>query len=70
MTRFIQLLKDTIVAMTLIVSDDVSEEHRGIQTKVVLSGVLAVAAFLAALALLAGIFLGRPLRGRRRSVES
>ncbi|MER7608389.1 protein kinase [Nocardioides sp. NPDC127503] len=70
MTRFIQLLKDTIVAMTLIVSDDVSEEHRGIQTKVVLSGVLAVAAFLAALALLAGIFLVRPLRGRRRSVES
>lgn len=70
MTRFIQLLKDTIVAMTLIVSDDVGEEHRGIQTKVVLSGVLAVAAFLAALALLAGIFLVRPLRGRRRSVES
>ncbi|MDQ4113624.1 MAG: protein kinase [Actinomycetota bacterium] len=70
MTRFIQLLKDTIVAMTLIVSDDVGEEHRGIQTKVVLSGVLAVAAFLAALALLAGIFLVRPLRGRRRSTES
>ena len=70
MTRFIQLLKDTIVAMTLIVSDDVSEEHRGIQTKVVLSGVLAVAAFLAALALLAGICLVRPPRGPRRSVES
>lgn len=70
MTRFIQLLKDTIVAMTLIVSDDVSEEHRGIQTKVVLSGLLAVVAFLAALALLAGIFLVRPLRGRRRSLES
>lgn len=70
MTRFIQLLKDTIVAMTLIVSDDVGEEHRSIQTKVVLSGVLAVAAFLAALALLAGIFLVRPLRGRRRSVET
>jgi serine/threonine protein kinase len=70
MTRFIQLLKDTIVAMTLIVSDDVGEEHRDIQTKAVLSGVLAVAAFLAALALLAGIFLVRPLRGRRRSDES
>jgi hypothetical protein len=70
MTRFIQLLKDTIVAMTLIVSEDVGEEHRGIQTKVVLSGVLAVAAFLAALALLGGIFLVRPLRGRRRSVET
>ncbi|SDL07529.1 Serine/threonine protein kinase [Nocardioides sp. YR527] len=69
MTRFIQLLKDTIVAMTLIVSDDVGEEHRGIQTKVVLSGVLAVAALLAALALLAGMFVLRPLRGRRRSVD-
>jgi hypothetical protein len=69
MTRFIQFLKDTIVAMTLIVSDDVGEEHRGIQTKVVLSGVLAVAALLAALALLAGMFVVRPLRGRRRSVE-
>ncbi|MEU0266451.1 protein kinase [Nocardioides sp. NPDC006303] len=70
MTRFIQLLKDTIVSMTLIVSDDVGEEHRGIQTKVVLSGVLAVAALLAAIALLAGMYLVRPLRGRRRSVES
>ncbi|MEU6138288.1 protein kinase [Nocardioides sp. NPDC047086] len=70
MTRFIQLLKDTIVAMTLIVSDDVGEEHHGIQTKVVLSGVLAVAALLAGLGLLAGMFLVRPLGGRRRSVES
>ncbi|MFE6510967.1 protein kinase [Nocardioides sp. NPDC057767] len=70
MTRFIQLLKDTIVAMTLIVSDDVGEEHRSIQTKVVLSGILAAAAFLAGLALLAGIFVVRPLRGRRRSVEA
>ncbi|WP_328527473.1 protein kinase [Nocardioides sp. NBC_00368] len=69
MTRFIQLLKDTIVAMTLIVSDDVGEEHRSIQTKVVLSGILAAAAFLAGLALLAGIFVVRPLRGRRRFVE-
>ena len=48
----------------------IGEEHRGIQTKVVLSGVLAVAALLAAIALLAGMFLVRPLRGRRRSVES
>jgi hypothetical protein len=70
MTRFIQLLKDTIVAMTLIVADDVGEEHRGVQTKVALSGVLVVAAFLAALALLAGIFVVRPLRGRRRFVRS
>ncbi|MFE6644923.1 protein kinase [Nocardioides sp. NPDC057772] len=70
MNRFIQLLKDTIVAMTLIVAEDVAEEHRGVQTKVVLSGVLAVAAFLAGLALLAGIFVVRPLRGRRRSVRS
>ncbi|MGY0388836.1 protein kinase domain-containing protein [Nocardioides sp. WG-D5] len=70
MTRFIQLLKDTIVAMTLIVSDDVGEEHRGIQTKVVLSGILAVAALLAGLALLAGMFVVRPLRGRRRYVEA
>ena len=70
MTRFIQLLKDTIVAMTLIVSDDVGEEHRGIQTKVVLSGVLTVSALLAGLALLAGIFVVRPLRGRRRFVRS
>ncbi|MEI7055716.1 protein kinase [Nocardioides sp. CCNWLW239] len=69
MTRFIQLLQDSIVAMTLIVADDVGEEHRGVQTKIALSGVLAGAALLAALALLAGIFLGRPLRGRRRSVE-
>ena len=70
MTRFIQLLKDTIVAMTLIVSDDVGEEHRGVQTKVLLSGALAVSALLAGLALLTGIFLVRPLRGRRRSVRS
>ncbi|WP_177191549.1 protein kinase domain-containing protein [Nocardioides luteus] len=70
MTRFIQLLKDTIVAMTLIVSDDVGEEHRGIQTKVFLSGALAVSALVAGLALLAGIFLVRPLRGRRRSVRA
>ncbi|MBC7279402.1 protein kinase [Nocardioides sp.] len=68
MARFIQLLKDTIVAMTAIVADDVSEEHRDIQTKVVLSGMLTVAAPLAAIGLLAGIFLVRPLRGRRRSV--
>ncbi|MEU0312211.1 protein kinase [Nocardioides sp. NPDC006273] len=68
MARFIQLLKDTIVAMTLIVADDVGEEHRDIQTKVVLSGMLAVAALLAALGLVAGIVLVRPLRGRRRSV--
>ncbi len=70
MTRFIQLLKDTIVAMTLIVSDDVGEEHRGVQTKVLLSGAIAVSALIAGLALLAGIFLLRPLRGRRRSVRS
>ncbi|NGN92851.1 protein kinase [Nocardioides sp. KC13] len=70
MNRFIQLLKDTIVAMTLIVADDVGEEHRGVQTKVVVSGMVAVAAFLGALALLAGIFVVRPLRGRRRSVRS
>ncbi|MBB3087600.1 protein kinase domain-containing protein [Nocardioides albus] len=70
MNRFIQLLKDTIVSMTLIVADDVGEEHRDVQTKVVLSGLLAVVALLAAFGLLAGIFLGRPLRGRRRSVAA
>ncbi|MGH3350122.1 MAG: protein kinase domain-containing protein [Nocardioides sp.] len=70
MTRFIQLLKDTIVTMTLSFVDDVDAEHRDVETKMVLSGVLALAGLLAVLALLTGIFVVRPIRGRRRNAAA
>ncbi|TQL70365.1 serine/threonine protein kinase [Nocardioides albertanoniae] len=70
MTRFIQRLKDTIVKMTLTFVDDVEAEDRGVETKLVLSAVTAVLGLIGTLALLAGIFVVRPIRGRRRSVET